>query len=102
MKEAINFMIGEESVRSKSDALIPEPYSDEEYEKLHEFILVLRPLAILTDRFQKDGIVSPDVIPDILECYLGKFATHLLYCTKKYVTTILICIVCLGINKFVG
>ena len=69
-------MIGEESVISKSDRLIPEPYSDEEYEKLHEFILVLRPLAILTDRFQKDGIVSPDVIPDILECYLSKFSTN--------------------------
>ena len=86
-------MIGEESVISKSDRLIPEPYSDEEYEKLHEFILVLRPLAILTDRFQKDGIVSPDVIPDILECYLGKFSTNsfMLFCNVFYFNKFVAC-----------
>ena len=72
-------MIEVESERDASNkSTIPDPYTEEDYNKLGEFILLLYPLSVLTDAMQKDGIQAPHVLPNILDCYEGKYIRNTL------------------------
>ena len=50
---------------------ILELLTEVDYHKLCEFVILFTPLVKLTDNCQDDGILSPFVFPNIVECYEG-------------------------------
>ena len=62
------------NVKGKSGLkTIPAPLTNDEYIMMTHYKELLMPLVILTNQCQCDGITSPDLIPNIVKCYTGKY-----------------------------
>ena len=50
----------------------PGKLTDEEFILFNNFVEIFKPICILTDAVQKDGLQSHHLIPRLLQCYGGK------------------------------